>query len=236
MTLTGAIALRLLAAAALGGLVGIERERRHTWTAGLRTHMLVSVGSCLFMLTSAYGFADVLDHDHVALDPSRIAAQVASGIGFLGAGAILLRKDFIRGLTTAASIWTVAAIGLACGGGLLGPAAATTALALLILAGIRPLEERFFRHGHAHHVVVRTAGGTEALPELRRAAQAHRLVLIDFKMRQDGDDAATRFDLTLQGDLPQLLDWAQALKSAASPERPMSIEAISGRIATRELK
>jgi putative Mg2+ transporter-C (MgtC) family protein len=226
--------IRLSVAAALGAVVGIERERRHTWTAGLRTHMLVSVGSCLFMLTSAYGFSDVLDGEHMALDPSRIAAQVASGIGFLGAGAILLRKDFIRGLTTAASIWTVAAIGLACGGGLLGAALATTLLTLLILAGLRPVEERFFRHGHAHHVVLRTVGGTDALPDLRRIAREYRLDLVDFKMRQD-PDGSTRFDLTLQGDLKRLLDCVQALRDSARPERPMAIEAISGRMATNRL-
>ncbi len=81
--------------------------------------MLVCVGAALLMLVSAFGFADVLGNDHVALDPSRIAAQVVSGIGFLGAGTIVLRREVVRGLTTAASLWTVAAVGLAVGSGLL---------------------------------------------------------------------------------------------------------------------
>jgi putative Mg2+ transporter-C (MgtC) family protein len=135
--------LRLGVAAGLGSLIGIDRERLH-WTAGLRTHMLVCVGSSLVMLVSCYGFAAVIG-DHIVLDPSRIAAQVVSGIGFLGAGTILFRQDKIRGLTTAASLWTVAAIGLAVGSGLYVPAVGGTALILGILAGLKPLERRLWR-------------------------------------------------------------------------------------------
>src|SRR5262245_47878352 len=109
--------LRLAVATLLSALVGAERERADR-AAGLRTHALVGVGSCLFMLVSAFGFGDVIGADHVELDPSRIAAQVASGVGFLGAGTIILRRDTVRGLTTAAGIWASAAIGLAVGGGL----------------------------------------------------------------------------------------------------------------------
>jgi putative Mg2+ transporter-C (MgtC) family protein len=138
------IILRLVVAAVLGSIVGIERERLN-WVAGLRTHMLVCVGSALFMIVSFSGFADVLGQEHVGLDPSRIAAQVVSGIGFLGAGTIVLRSKVVRGLTTAASLWTVAAVGLAVGGGLYVAAATTTGLIVLILAGIKPMERRLFR-------------------------------------------------------------------------------------------
>jgi len=136
------MALRLVVAAALGSVIGMERERL-SWAAGLRTHMLVSVGSALIMIVSAYAFSDVLGTEHVVLDPSRIAAQVVSGIGFLGAGAILPRGEVVRGLTTAASLWAVAAIGLAVGGGLYAAAAMATAIIFLILAGVKPLEERY---------------------------------------------------------------------------------------------
>lgn len=132
---------RLLLAALLGSLIGLERERLH-WVAGLRTHMLVCVGSTLIMIVSAYGFAAVLDHPDIALDPSRMAAQVVSGIGFLGAGTILLRQEIVRGLTTAASLWAVAAIGLAVGGGLYLAAVSATVLILAILIGLKPLERR----------------------------------------------------------------------------------------------
>ncbi len=137
------IILRLVMAAVLGSIVGIERERLN-WVAGLRTHMLVCVGSALFMIVSFSGFADVLGTEHVGLDPSRIAAQVVSGIGFLGAGTIVLRSKVVRGLTTAASLWTVAAVGLAVGGGLYVAAATTTVLVVIILAGIKPIERRLF--------------------------------------------------------------------------------------------
>ncbi len=133
---------RLLLAAFLGSMIGFERERL-SWAAGLRTHMLVCVGSCLIMIVSAFGFSDILNTPHVILDPSRIAAQVVSGIGFLGAGAILMRGGIVRGLTTAASVWTVAAIGLAVGGGLYAAAMSATTIILIILAGIKPIEERY---------------------------------------------------------------------------------------------
>lgn len=103
---------RLVPAAALGSVIGFERERLN-WAAGLRTHMLVCVGASLMMLVSEFGFADVIGQAGVILDPSRVAAQVVSGIGFLGAGSILLRGEVVRGLTTAARLWSVAGIWLA---------------------------------------------------------------------------------------------------------------------------
>jgi len=138
------IALRLAIAAILGSIVGSERQR-HEWAAGLRTHMVVCVGSALIMIVSMFGFQDVVNHPGIVLDPSRVAAQVISGIGFLGAGTILfLRREVVRGLTTAAGLWTVAAIGLAAGGGLYFAACITTAIIFVILAALKPLETRFF--------------------------------------------------------------------------------------------
>src|SRR5580658_5665662 len=122
------ITARLLLAALLGSVIGFERERL-LWAAGLRTHMLVCVGSCLIMIVSAYGFTAVLG-PHVILDPSRVAAQVVSGIGFLGAGSIILRNEVVKGLTTAASVWAVAGVGLAAGGGLYTAAVVTTLIIL----------------------------------------------------------------------------------------------------------
>lgn len=136
--------MRLVIAALLGSVIGFERERR-AWTAGLRTHMLVCLGSSLIMIVSAFGFADIVGTKGVVLDPSRVAAQVVSGIGFLGAGTILfLRNEVVKGLTTAAGLWTVAAIGLAVGGGLYIAAVATTVIAFIILIAIKSLEDRFF--------------------------------------------------------------------------------------------
>jgi putative Mg2+ transporter-C (MgtC) family protein len=159
---------RLLLAAVLGSVVGADRERL-VWAAGLRTHMLVCVGACLFMIVSAFGFADILGASHVILDPSRIAAQVVSGIGFLGAGSILLRGEVIRGLTTAASLWTVAAIGLAVGGGLYVAAMAATIIILVILAGLKPLEERFQGRNKSHQLMVEVERGNLSLAALDAA-------------------------------------------------------------------
>ena len=137
----GEMLARLLVAAVLGS----DRVRARTSAVGggHPDALLVCIGACLFMIVSAFGFADSLSAQHVVLDPSRVAAQVVSGIGFLGAGAILARGEIVRGLTTAASIWTVAAIGLAVGGGLYFAAGLSTAIILAILAGVKPLEEAY---------------------------------------------------------------------------------------------
>lgn len=136
------IILRLFLAAVLGGAVGIDRQR-YEWAAGLRTHMLVCLGSALIMIVSAYGFTGVQMEGHISLDPSRVAAQVVSGIGFLGAGTILfLKHEVVKGLTTAAGLWTVAGIGLAIGGGLYFAAGAATVLVLIILVVIKPYKKK----------------------------------------------------------------------------------------------
>ena len=126
------VLLRLALAAALGGAIGFERELRER-EAGLRTHTLVSVGSALFTIAGAYGFRDF----HGSFDPTRVAAQIVTGIGFLGAGAIIRQGLSVRGLTTAATLWVVAAIGLTCGAGYYAAAVITTALVLLSLWPLR---------------------------------------------------------------------------------------------------
>ncbi|HEY1165743.1 MAG TPA: MgtC/SapB family protein [Chitinophaga sp.] len=144
MLSTYEIILRLFLSAILGGLIGMDREKLE-WAAGLRTHMLVCLGSALAMIVSSFGFDDILGQEGVILDPSRIASLVISGIGFIGAGTILFRKrKAIYGLTTAAGLWTVAAIGLAVGGGMYVAAIAATLITLLVLIGVKKIETRFF--------------------------------------------------------------------------------------------
>src|SRR5690606_30982290 len=110
-----------------------------------RTHMLVCLGSTLAMIVSAYGFEEILGHENVELDPSRVASLVISGIGFIGAGTILfIKRKVIYGLTTAAGLWTVAAVGLAVGGGMYWAAMAATLITLLILTAIKQVENKFF--------------------------------------------------------------------------------------------
>lgn len=135
------IVLRIIIGAALGGLVGLEREIRGQ-AAGFRTHTLVAMGSTLFTLVSLYGFAEFVgpSGEPTNLDPSRIASQVVVGIGFLGAGAIMRHGTSVKGLTTAASLWVVAAMGLAVGVGLYVGAITVALLLLIVLRGLRSTE------------------------------------------------------------------------------------------------
>jgi putative Mg2+ transporter-C (MgtC) family protein len=137
---SGELTLRLVIAAVLGAVIGIERELRER-EAGLRTHLLVALGSAIFTVVSAFGFADVLRESTPSvlarLDPSRIAAQVVSGIGFLGAGAIIRQGLSVRGLTTAASLWIAAAVGMAAGAGMYTMAVIGTAIAVVSLGPLR---------------------------------------------------------------------------------------------------
>jgi putative Mg2+ transporter-C (MgtC) family protein len=188
--------LRLMVAAVLGGLVGLERERLE-WAAGMRTHALVSLGSALFMVVSIFGFSDILNERHVILDPSRVAAQVASGIGFIGAGTIILRKEVVKGLTTAASIWAVAAVGLAVGGGMYLAAGAATLLALALLVLAKPLKARIFpNRKEARRVRVVVGRGTP-LAELRGEIDASEVPLERIVVRPGSDTEEDDAELVL---------------------------------------
>jgi putative Mg2+ transporter-C (MgtC) family protein len=152
--------LRLAVALALGAIVGLERERQER-AAGLRTVTMVSLGSCLFTIVGSYGFAQT--------DPSRVAAQIVTGIGFLGAGTIFLRKDLVRGLTTAATIWTVAAIGMAAGTAQYLIAFFTTLLILSVLMVLKPIEKRFFKRPNEAMVSLIVQRGEGEIEKVRAA-------------------------------------------------------------------
>ncbi|WP_101847091.1 MgtC/SapB family protein [Halobacillus sp. Marseille-P3879] len=138
--------IRLSIALLLSGLIGFERELKNH-SAGFRTHILVGIGSCLMMLLSLYGFEAFIEaNDNIRFDPSRIPSYVISGIGFLGAGTIIVNGMTIRGLTTAASIWTVAGLGLVVGAGMYGVAILATALVLLSLIFLNNLETKYVSH------------------------------------------------------------------------------------------
>lgn len=131
----------------LCALIGLERELRLK-AAGLRTHTIVGIGAALFTIVSKWGFFDVLGAD-IRLDPSRIAASIVAGIGFIGGGLIFVRRDAVRGLTTAAAVWLTAAVGTASGAGLPVLAVATTAGYFLVVFGLTPIAERLPRSRHA---------------------------------------------------------------------------------------
>jgi putative Mg2+ transporter-C (MgtC) family protein len=192
------IVLRLGVATLLGCIIGLERERR-IWAAGMRTHMLVCVGSALFMLVSLFGFSDALNQPNVMLDPSRVAAQVASGIGFLGAGTIIFRRDAVRGLTTAASLWVVAAIGLAAGGGLYLAAVATTVLTLLILAALKPLERRLFIDRRPQNLLVVADRAQTSLVAIESALRSTNVDVsyIQWRMGNDGEGDGAQYQVEI---------------------------------------
>jgi putative Mg2+ transporter-C (MgtC) family protein len=187
------VLLRLFVAAALGGAIGIERELRER-QAGLRTHLVVSVGAALFTLVSAYGFESF----HGKVDPTRIAAQIVSGIGFLGAGAIIRQGLSVRGLTTAASLWLVAAIGMAAGAGYWDGALIATLGALLTLGPLRVVAFRIvsrFRPLHDRLLVEVPAGGSPVPIIEAIERKGGRVVSLD--VAQEGDRRSVGVDIEL---------------------------------------
>jgi putative Mg2+ transporter-C (MgtC) family protein len=136
---TAHVFFRVAAAGGLGALIGLERESRNQ-LAGMRTHALVAAGAAVFTIAGAYGFSDI--HRGPNVDPMRVAAQIASGIGFIGAGAIIRDRGSVRGITTAAALWTSAAVGLAAGAGLWRVALAGAAITLVVLVLLRPVRTR----------------------------------------------------------------------------------------------
>lgn len=147
------ILLRLLLSMLLGGLVGLERERSNH-AAGLRTHILVCMGSTLIIMLSIYGFSEFVHEVNIRIDPARLASAVITGIGFLGAGTILFTGKSITGLTTAASVWVIAAVGLAVGAGFYFASIAATFLILLTLVVFNKLEQRYIRSSKLHLISV----------------------------------------------------------------------------------
>ena len=216
------LVLRLVLAAALGGAIGWERERLR-WAAGLRTHMLVSVGACLAMIVSAYAFQDVLGA-HVVLDPSRVAAQVVSGIGFLGAGMIIFRNEAVKGLTTAASVWAVAGVGLAAGSGLYTAAVAATLIILVILAGLKPIEEQY-RAAHASlDLRIRGRRGelSAGIVEDALGSRSTRIKRLVLQPSEDGDEDEIR--LALSRVSPR--DTADLIRSIEAAAAVLSVEEV----------
>ena len=215
------LTLRLAAATFLGGLIGLEREQRER-AAGLRTHALVSVGSALFTIVSIYGFP-VLAGDEAALDPSRVAAQIVSGIGFLGAGIIIFRDNTVRGLTTAATVWAVAGIGMASGGGLYAAAILGTGFMLLIQAGLKPLERALFpRKAREHRVVLKVDHGLDVLEGIQFATAETPIRLRSLEFDHARGSELDTVELTLIASTQQeVLDLVNRLREL-EPVRSIS--------------
>ena len=211
--------LRLALAAVLGGLIGVERELRER-EAGLRTHLLVALGSALFTIVGAYGFHAFLDTgaNVVRADPTRIAAQIVTGIGFLGAGAIIRQGLSVRGLTTAATLWVVAAVGLAAGAGYYSVAVITTALVLIALYPLRIIAYKIlirFRPEDGRLLVALPAGE----PPGRIIDEVERLgaCISSLDVTQEGDRRRLELDVVLPRDtpIPRLVSHIADLENVA---------------------
>lgn len=199
--------LRLMVATAMGAAIGLEREY-HAKEAGLRTHLLVALGSCLFMILSAYAFDAFLSKDHVSFDPSRIASQVVTGIGFIGAGTIMLQKHVIRGLTTAAGLWVTAAIGLTCGSGMYVLAATATVLVLLCLEAMNFI---LYRGGEKNIQLTFTAPDRQGVRQVLNRLNADGIAIGSYEMKEHHDVCEVSMELQVkradyEQQLMELLD------------------------------
>jgi putative Mg2+ transporter-C (MgtC) family protein len=206
---------RLAVAAALGAAIGLERELRER-QAGLRTHMLVSLGAALFTTAGAYGFGEFT----VRVDPTRVAAQVVTGIGFLGAGAIIRRGPAIRGLTTAATLWVAAAIGLAAGAGFYAGAVLTTALVILFLWPLRTVAYRMltrFRPEVGRLLVALPAGVSPGPLITRLESAGGRIAALE--ITQEGDRRHVEVDVALQEGLAH----GQLVSAVAEVEQVLEV-------------
>ena len=171
--------LRLLVAGILGSIIGLDREYRAK-EAGYRTHFLVSLGSALIMIVSQYGFQEIIKENSVTLDPSRVAAQVVSGIGFIGAGTIILQKQIVRGLTTAAGIWATAGIGLAVGAGMYAIGIATTVLTLI---GLELLSYIFKSVGMKSSMIAFSTNNKDTLKQIADRFNSKDYMIVSYEMQ-----------------------------------------------------
>ncbi len=188
------IVQRLLLTTVLAGAIGFERER-HGRAAGLRTHILVGVGSCLIMLTGLY-LADVFE-GRADVEPTRLAAQVISGIGFLGAGTILRFRASVRGLTTAASLWAVGGVGIAVGAGFTLGAVCTTGIMLVALFGFSRLE-RLMRRSWYQTLVIESSDVNASLGRIRALLAEYDIEIRDVDVKASGQPGGTRLELQVK--------------------------------------
>ncbi len=210
------VLFRLILATILGGIVGFERER-HEKAAGFRTHILVCIGSCLIMLTSMHMF-DIYKGT-AALDPARIAAGVVTGIGFLGAGTIIRFGATVRGLTTAASLWAIAGVGLAVGSGFYWAAIITSAIIFACLYLLTRLEAKISRKSVYDTLVVESKPDIMNLQNVKNLLSNYNTQMRDFQIRKlDNQNVVYSFDLKLltPGQYDIIIEDAMKLEGVKS--------------------
>lgn len=209
------ITVRLLTSLFLGGIIGYEREiNRHA--AGLRTNILVCVGSTLIMLLSIYGFNQFLNESSVRSDPARLAAQVISGIGFLGAGTIMQRGASIKGLTTAATLWVMAAIGLAVGAGFYYPAVITCVIVFLSLRILNKVEHRFFSSGKLLTLRIQIPLESQSISEVYACLSRYNVSINNINIVNEVDDGAAFQWVKVTFESPKDITWLILLEKIQS--------------------
>lgn len=210
---------RLLISALCGAVIGYERKSRSK-DAGLRTHIIVAIGSCLIMIISKYGFDDLLLSEGVKVDVARLAAQVISGVGFLGAGMIFIRKNFISGLATAAGIWTVSGIGLAIGSGMYIIGIFTTVLVVLVQAILNwnGLSGKF---AHQHHYFI-TVESREDIKRCNDFLKSCDVEVVEFSFKQITNSNAIQLSYSLL--LPLKFDERQFVEKATEEKYIQTLE------------
>ncbi|MCS7459548.1 MgtC/SapB family protein [Paenibacillus doosanensis] len=211
--------LRVLLAGICGALIGYERKNRMK-EAGVRTHFVVAVGASLMMVISKYGFQDQTGWHNLTLDPSRVAAQVVSGVGFLGAGMIFMQKQTVKGLTTAAGVWATAGMGMAVGAGLYWVGGGVT---LIILAAQKLLHSRFhwLAAPKTEHLTLRVANEPGCIERVRQLLQDRNVSILSFHAETEEKDAdEIVLDMTVQlptstgaGPLLSLIQDSSSIKA-----------------------
>jgi putative Mg2+ transporter-C (MgtC) family protein len=225
------LTVRLMLSLLLGGIIGLEREWNNH-AAGFRTHILVSLGSTAIMLLSVYGFSEFVQEENVRIDPARLAAQVISGIGFLGAGAILRNGLTVSGLTTAASIWVVAAIGLSTGAGFYYSSVLCTILVFLSLLVLNKWEKRWKKRRSEQELVIRVREREGSLAAIMTKLEASgirlkKMGMIRHEDSRYGSAAIIEYTMKLEsagGQVVTAIEGLSAMKDILSADMKQSLE------------
>lgn len=214
----GYLLLRMVLAGVCGSVIGLERSRRQK-DAGIRTHMIVALGAALAIIVSKYGFFDLAQFESIKTDPSRIASSVVSGVGFLGAGVIFVRDISIKGLTTAAGIWTTASVGLAIGAGMYTVGIGAT----ILMVVFQLLFHRFFRglENTANEFTVTVNDSPDSVKDFRNLLKKQKIVIEKCKMSRNSNSTIT-LDITIKKARTTSMD--EILLIAENNENVVSVE------------
>ncbi|GGO05505.1 MgtC/SapB family protein [Saccharibacillus kuerlensis] len=213
---------RVLLAGICGGLIGYERKSRRK-EAGTRTHFIVAVGAALIMIVSKYGFMDLEGRDGVQIDPTKVASGIVSGVGFLGAGMIFMRKQTINGLTTAAGIWATAGVGMALGAGLYILGIAVTLIIYLTQLVLHSnIKGKWI--SSTQRLVVTVQNVPEAVQELRKVLEKHELTIVNFNMGEAKEGNRLLLDMVVRLPKGKSVNELMTLMQEENPIKSLEVK------------